>query len=75
MIDTTGLTADILDLVEDLATRESNPQQARIDFAAGLSTAISSFVAKLQVAPGIPVSTAGTATAQTGATTSPGTII
>lgn len=36
---------------------------------------IDGYIKTAQVAPGIPVSTAGTAAAQTGATTGPGTLI
>lgn len=36
---------------------------------------IDGYIKTAQVAPGIPVATAGTAAAQTGATTAPGTLI
>lgn len=36
---------------------------------------IDGYIKTAQVAPGIPVTTAGTAAAQTGATTAPGTLI
>lgn len=36
---------------------------------------IDSYIKTAQVAPGIPVSTAGSPTAQTGATTGPGTLM
>ena len=40
-----------------------------------LATIITDYIKTAQVSPGIPVSTTGTPTAQTGATTGPGTII
>lgn len=44
-------------------------------FANGLADAIDSFVKTGEVQAGIPVSTTGSATSQTGATTAPGKII
>lgn len=44
-------------------------------FANGLADAIDSFVKTGEVQAGIPVSTTGSATAQTGATIAPGKII
>ena len=44
-------------------------------FADGLADAIDAFVKTGEVPAGIPVSTTGSPTAQTGATTSPGKII
>ncbi len=44
-------------------------------FANGLADAIDTFVKTGEVQAGIPVSTAGSATAQTGATTGPGKIL
>ena len=40
-----------------------------------LAGIITDYIKTAQVSPGIPVSTAGSPTAQTGATTGPGTII
>ena len=53
-------------------------QETEIDdskFAKGLADAIDTFVKTGEVQAGIPVSTAGSATAQTGATTGPGKIL
>lgn len=44
-------------------------------FVNGLADAIDAFVKTGEVQAGIPVSTAGSATAQTGATTGPGKIL
>lgn len=43
-------------------------------FADGLADAIDAYIKTAQVNPGIPVSTTGSPTAQTGATTGPGTL-
>jgi hypothetical protein len=53
-------------------------QETEIDdskFAKGLADAIDAFVKTGEVQPGIPVSTTGSATAQSGATTGPGKIL
>lgn len=42
--------------------------------ADGLADAIDTYIKTAQVNPGIPVSTTGTAVAQTGVTTGPGTL-
>lgn len=65
------LQTNIRRLVDGLAEVQENPAAAREQFAQGLAQAIDEYVAQLQVPAGIPVSTAGTATAQTGATTAP----
>jgi hypothetical protein len=54
--------------------KTENREAAISDLADKLATAIDAFVKSAQVNPGIPVSTAGTAAAQTGATTAPGTL-
>lgn len=43
-------------------------------FADGLADAIDAYIKTAQVNPGIPVSTTGSPTAQTGTTTGPGTL-
>ena len=53
----------------------SEEEKARADLAKDLATAIDAYIKTAQVAPGIPVTTAGSAAAQTGATTGPGTLI
>jgi len=69
------LQADILNALNDQSVKENNPAGARNDLAAKLATAIEAFVKSgvVTVAVGIPVATAGSATAQTGATTGAGT--
>ena len=54
--------------------RTENREAAVSDLADKLAAAIDAFVRSAQVNPGIPVATAGTAAAQTGATTGTGTI-
>ena len=56
------------------STKTDNPDSALSDLADKLATAIDTFVKSgtVTVAAGIPVSTAGSAVAQTGATTAPG---
>jgi len=79
---TPALETSIKLLLEDLLKIDnpnskdiSSAQREAIDkFASDLSTAIETFVKSGQVNPGIPVSTTGTPTAQTGATIGPGTI-
>lgn len=60
-----------------LAQRDitSDPLAAADRLAGDLADAIDAFVKTGEVPAGIPVSTAGSATAQTGATTANGTII
>lgn len=54
---------------------EVDPAQARARMAKAIADAVDRFVKSgtVTVSPGIPVSTAGSATAQTGATTGTGT--
>ena len=58
---------------------KSDPEQIKMKFAQELSTAIADEMdmwiktGMVTVQPGIPVATAGSPTAQTGATTGPGT--
>lgn len=71
-LDKAGLAQSILSLVTQMR------KEAEIDdskFANGLADAIDTFVKTGEVQAGIPVSTAGSATAQTGATTGPGKIL
>ncbi len=58
-----------------LSDMETRTEDAKDEFATRLSDAIDAYVKTGQVAPGIPVATTGTAAAQTGATTAPGTIV
>lgn len=68
----TALAQSILKLMTD-ARRETEIDDSK--FANGLADAIDAFVKTGEVQAGIPVSTAGSATAQTGATTGPGKIL
>ena len=68
----TALAQSILKLMTD-ARKETEIEDSK--FANGLADAIDAFVKTGEVQAGIPVSTAGSATAQTGATTGPGKIL
>ena len=68
----TALEQSILKLMTD-ARKETEIDDSK--FANGLADAIDAFVKTGEVQAGIPVSTAGSATAQTGATTGPGKIL
>lgn len=68
----TALAQSILKLMTD-AKKETEIDDSK--FANGLADAIDAFVKTGEVQAGIPVSTAGSATAQTGATTGPGKIL
>lgn len=72
MLQKPALKESIKQLLQDMMEREN----ASFDeFADRLSTAIDTYVktGTVTVAQGIPVATAGSATAQTGQTTGPGT--
>lgn len=68
----TALAQSILKLMTD-ARKETEIDDSK--FANGLADAIDAFVKTGEVQAGIPVSTAGSATARTGATTGPGKIL
>lgn len=68
----TALAQSILKLMTD-ARKETEIDDSK--FANGLADAIDAFVKTGEVQAGIPVSTAGSATAQTGTTTGPGKIL
>lgn len=68
----TALAQSILKLMTD-ARKETEIDDSK--FANGLADAIDAFVKTGEVQAGIPVSTTGSATAQTGATTGPGKIL
>lgn len=68
----TALAQSILKLMTD-ARKETEIDDSK--FANGLADAIDAFVKTGEVQAGIPVSTAGSATAQTGATTGLGKIL
>ena len=55
-------------------TKENNPDTALDDLAGKLAQAMQTYItsATVTVPPGVAVATAGTAAAQTGATTAPG---
>jgi predicted NBD/HSP70 family sugar kinase len=71
-LNTPGLAAAIKGILTDM---ESRSVDSKDEFANRLAAAISDFVKTGTVVAGIPVSTTGSASAQTGATTAPGTII
>ena len=68
----TALAQSILKLMTD-ARKETEIDDSK--FANGLADVIDAFVKTGEVQAGIPVSTAGSATAQTGATTGLGKIL
>ena len=68
----TAIAQSILKLMTD-ARKETEIDDSK--FANGLADAIDAFVKTGEVQAGIPVSTAGSATAQTGATTGSGKIL
>lgn len=68
----TALAQSILKLMTD-ARKETEIDDSK--FADGLADAIDAFVKTGEVQAGIPVSTTGTAAAQTGATTGTGKIL
>lgn len=68
----TALAQSILKLMTD-ARKETEIDDSK--FANGLADAIDAFVKTGEVQAGIPVSTTGTAEAQTGTTTGPGKIL
>lgn len=69
-LNTPALEQSVLHLLQDMMLREQNSVQ---EFAHRLTLAIDSYVrsATITVPANIPVSTAGTAAAQTGMTTAP----
>lgn len=74
-LDKTSLEAAIKDAFKSEQTEEGDANASLDRIAGKLATAIDAFVktGTVTVSAGIPVSTAGTAAAQTGATTGPGT--
>ena len=71
MLNKAALKAEIQAIMTDMRTREEN---ADSEYADRLATAIDTYVKGAQVNTGIPVATTGSATAQTGFTTGPGTL-
>lgn len=74
-----ALKVDILDILNTPITEKSNDAEVKNNFAIKLSNAIGDRLdawiktGTVTVQPGIPVATAGSPVAQTGATTGPGT--
>lgn len=71
-LDKAGLAQSILSLMTQMR-KETEIDDSK--FANGLADAIDTFVKTGEVQAGIPVSTTGSATAQTGATTGSGKIL
>ena len=73
------LKADIIDILDSPIDENSDDSEVKNNFATKLANAIGDRLdawiktGVVTVQPGIPVSTAGSAAAQTGATTGPGT--
>lgn len=72
MLDTTGLSTAIYNLMNRFRNETEVKDK---EFADALASAIETFVKTGEVQAGIPVSTTGSATAQTGATTATGKIL
>lgn len=74
-----ALKTDILDILNTPITEQSSDAEVKNNFATKLADAIGDRLdtwiktGTVTVQPGIPVSTAGSPVAQTGATTGPGT--
>lgn len=74
-----ALKADILEILNTPITEKSSDAEVKNNFATKLANAIGDRLdawiktGTVTVPPGIPVSTAGSPTAQTGVTTGPGT--
>lgn len=68
------LAADIESAFNEAFSDKENPDASRKKLAQKLATAIDKYIKTAQVNPGIAVATAGSPTAQTGATTAPGTL-
>jgi hypothetical protein len=69
-----ALMAGIKGALDAAATMEEGAAAARVMLADQIATAIDTYVRAAVVNPGIPVSTTGSATAHTGATTGTGTL-
>lgn len=69
------LEADILTAFTAAAATDRNAAAARARLAASIANAIDAYVKAVKVAANIPVSTTGTASAQTGATTGMGNLV
>jgi hypothetical protein len=71
MLNKVALKAEIEGILTDMRERT---EVSDSEFATRLSDAIDTYVKGAQVNTGIPVATTGSATAQTGFTTGPGTL-
>ena len=68
------LEAALLQAFNNVSDVEASPADLRRQMAREIAQAIDAYIRTAQVSSGIPVATAGTAAAQTGATTAPGTL-
>lgn len=66
------LETQMLSLIKEMRTKTENSDE---EFARKFATMIDTYIRSAQVAPGIPVATAGGPTAQTGATTGTGSLM
>ena len=71
---TTTLEAAIKNALDNQSDVEVKPADARAQMAKEIADAIKEFVSTVQVSSNIPVSTTGSATAQTGFTTAKGVL-
>lgn len=69
-----GLAADLEAIFEE-GGGGVTPADKAGEIASAISTRLAAWLLTVTVNPGIPVATAGSATAQTGATTGPGTLL
>lgn len=69
------LTQQIKKAFLDQKVKTSNPDEAINDLATKIANAVDAYVRAAQVPVGIPVTTAGSAAAQTGATTESANLI
>ncbi len=67
------LQAQLLQVFTEMRKEKEKISDAKL--AEKLASAIDTYIRSAQVAPGIPVATAGSPTAQTGATTGPGSLM
>lgn len=73
-----AIKAEILSFIQTLNSGDVTKKtkaQVESEFADKLATVIQNAIRSATVQPGIPVTTAGSALAQTGATTGPGTLL
>jgi hypothetical protein len=66
MLNTTAAEAAVLAILDDQATRLDDPRRSRMDFARDLVAVMADLIRSASLTGTAPVTTAGTAAAQTG---------